>query len=184
MSWSVLNSSLPSAYEYNGRVYEMQTDFREWIKFELLLTDGDVCMDDKIRRLQEIIFPVVPYDVRLWDFIMWFYNCGKIQTGSEDRKKTSSKQAAIYSFEHDYGYIYAAFMELYGIDIENIHYLHWWKFKAMFMSLHNCTFTDIVGYRSEKITSKLLITEKISLKKRRNVMHCPGRFLNSKSWMS
>ena len=30
---------LPTAFEYDGTVYEMHTDFREWIKFEMLMTD-------------------------------------------------------------------------------------------------------------------------------------------------
>ena len=73
-----------------------------------------------------------------------------------DSKKTSGtkKQADAYSFEYDDGYIYAAFMERYGIDIVDIEYLHWWKFKAMFRSLHDCKITDIMGYRVEKVTSK------------------------------
>lgn len=171
---SVLNGSLPSAYEYRDRVYEMQTDFREWIKFELLLTDDDICMDDKkICSLKEIIFPVVPDDGQLWDFIIWFYNCGKVPSESGNRKRPSQKQAAVYSFEHDYGYIYSAFLELYGIDIVDIPYLHWWKFKSLFTSLHDCRFTDIVGYRSEKITSKTPDYRKDFLKEAKKIYALP-----------
>ena len=56
---------LPSAYEYEGRIYEMRTDFREWIRFELLLTDKDIPYQDKFGLLQKIIFPVVPPDPKL-----------------------------------------------------------------------------------------------------------------------
>lgn len=151
---NLLSGNLPSAYEYNGRVYEMQTDFREWIKFDLLITDEDILMKDKIRRLIEMIFPVVPDDISLWDFIMWFYHCGKIRSGSEGNGGEGIRQSQVYSFRHDAGYIHAAFLEIYGIDLTDIPYLHWWKFKALFDSLHDCKFTDIMGYRAEKITSK------------------------------
>ena len=40
-------------------------------------------------------------------------------------------------------------MEVYGIDLVDVPYLHWWKFKAMFRALHDCKITDIMGYRSE-----------------------------------
>ena len=159
MNMRALAGALPSAYEYDGRVYEMQTDFREWIKFELLLTDPDIIMEAKVRRLEEIIFPEVPKDAGLWNFITWFYNCGKVSAesvkpGAPGKRETGKKQSAVYSFEHDFGYIYAAFLELYGIDLVDAPYLHWWKFKSLFTALHDCQFTDIVGYRSEKITSK------------------------------
>ena len=168
MNMRALAGTLPSAYEYGGRVYEMQTDFREWIKFELLFADQDIIMEDKLRRLEEIIFPVIPYDPGLWDFIKWFYYCGKVPAESEkaaDKKSPGKKQSAVYSFEYDFEYIYAAFMELYGIDLVDIPYLHWWKFRALFRSLHDCMFSEIVGYRSEKITSKTPEYRKEFLKK-------------------
>ncbi|MCH5349197.1 MAG: bacteriophage Gp15 family protein [Oscillospiraceae bacterium] len=154
MDISVLKGTLPSAYEYDGRVYEMRTDFREWMKFELLLNDEDICMQDKIYQLKEIVFPEIPEDIQLWDFIMWFYHCGNVREESGGKNQTEKSRSRFYSFEHDLEYIYAAFLEIYGIDIFDVPYLHWWKFIALFKSLHDCMFTDIVGYRSEKITSK------------------------------
>ena len=70
---NLFNNTLPTEYEYGGRVYEFQTDFREWIKFELLLTDSDIPITDKARRLTEIIFPTVPPDERLWEFLLWLW---------------------------------------------------------------------------------------------------------------
>lgn len=154
MNMRALAGNLPSAYEYDGRVYEVQTDFREWIKFEMLLTDPDIILEDKARRLEEIVFNEIPEDPELWAFISWFYNCGRDYAGSGEKKSPGKKQSAVYSYEHDFGYIYAAFLELYGIDLVDVQHLHWWKFKSLFWSLHDCKFTDIVGYRSEKITSK------------------------------
>ena len=155
MKNNLLFGNLPTAYEYNGKSYEMQTDFREWIKFDMLLTDEDIPMKDKLRRLIKIIFPEVPDDAALWDFIMWFYRCGKERSNTSSGKGTGGKkQSAVYSFKHDDGYIYAAFMEVYEINLVNIPYLHWWEFKALFNSLHDCKFTDIMGYRAEEVTSK------------------------------
>ena len=40
-------------------------------------------------------------------------------------------------------------MEQYKIDLNNIKYLHWWKFKALFNSLNkNTHFVEIMGYRA------------------------------------
>lgn len=151
---NIFNNALPHAFEYDGRVYEMQTDFREWIKFELLLTDRDIPISDKAGLLVEIIFPEIPPAPDLWEFILWFYQCGRKPPEASGKKTTAKKQAAVYSFEYDDSYIYSAFMEQYGIDLVEIDYLHWWKFKAMFKSLHDCKFTDITGCRAEKISAK------------------------------
>lgn len=154
---NLLYEVLPAVYEYGGKQYEIRTDFRDWIRFELLFTDRDVPMRDKKKALLRIIFPIVPPDPNLWEFILWFYQCGKEAhaTKSGDSKSVKAKkQAAVYSFEHDDGYIYAAFMDVYGLDLTELEYLHWWKFKSLFRGLHDCKFTDIMGYRAEEITKK------------------------------
>lgn len=152
----LLYEELPAVYEYGGKQYEIRTDFRDWIRFELLFTDRDVPMRDKKKALLQIIFPIVPPDPNLWEFILWFYQCGKEPHASKSDSKSvkAKKQAAVYSFEHDDGYIYAAFMDVYGIDLTEPEYLHWWKFKSLFRGLHDCKFTDIMGYRVEEITNK------------------------------
>lgn len=155
---SLFDEELPTAYEYNGKSYEMHTDFREWIRFELLMTDPDILPQKKPALLTRLIFPIVPPDPRLNEFIIWFYSCGKKSPKVKNRKSNISqsqkKNAAVYSFEYDDGYIYAAFLEQYGIDLTEIQYLHWWKFRALFKALHDVKLCSIMSYRSEEITSK------------------------------
>lgn len=147
---NLFDDTLPTEYEYDGVTYEMHTDFREWIKFELLITDPDILPREKPPLLARLIFPVVPPDPALGEFLIWFYSCGKKPNKGKSQKTAAKKQnAAVYSFEYDGGYIYAAFLEQYGIDLTSTEYLHWWKFRALFSALHDCRFTDIMGYRSE-----------------------------------
>lgn len=168
---SIFNDPLPESYEFDGRIYPFQTDFREWIKFELLMTDTDIAPRDKAYTLQRIIFPEeLPHDARLWDFILWFYACGKQQ---QNTKGTGKKTAAIYSFEYDDGYIYAAFEELYGIDLIDTPYLHWWKFKSLFRALHDCKFTEIMGYRAEEIDSKMPASRQARIKQLKEIYALP-----------
>ena len=58
----------------------------------------------------------------------------------------------IYSYEFDDDKIYSAFMEQYNIDLQDIKYLHWWKFKALFNALsENTQFVKIMGYRAMNV---------------------------------
>ncbi len=141
----------PMSYEFDGVRYKINSDFRYWIRFELLISDEDISPREKRGALEKIAFQTVPPDPELWEFILWFYQCGKVPQKSKNRGGDSKKQAAVYSFEYDDGYIFSAFLEQYGIDLTSIEYLHWWKFRSLFRGLHDCKFTDIMGYRSEKV---------------------------------
>lgn len=62
-----------------GREYDFHSDFREWMRYELLMTDGDV--DDSLRYglAADIIFPPeqhIPLTRKTADFLRWFYHCG------------------------------------------------------------------------------------------------------------
>lgn len=152
---SLFTEPLPIRYEFEGKTYEMHTDFREWMRFEMLMLDEDILPDERASLLFKLIFPVVPPDPELGSFLIWFYSCGRKPNKVKSRKASKHKNnAAIYSFEFDDGYIYAAFKEVYGIDLMEIEYMHWWQFKALFKGLHGCKFCDIMSCRSEEITDK------------------------------
>ena len=44
-------------------------------------------------------------------------------------------QKNLFSFSIDYPYILSAFLRDYGIDLIDIKYLHWWKFRMLFDGL-------------------------------------------------
>lgn len=119
------------------------------------MTDGDVPERLRGRIAADLIFPPeehVPLMKDTADFMQWFFRGGRF---SEDMTNDSSPDEAEsflesrlpYKFSCDHPYIYAAFMELYGINIYTVPYLHWWEYKALFAGLHDCKFTEIVGYR-------------------------------------
>lgn len=138
----IFSNNLPSIHE--GQPFH--TDFREWIRFELLLTDKDLDQAVKIPTALKLIFPIVPQDYKTAvDYMLWFYRGGK---DTADTGKSKGKAKDIYSYKHDDEYIYSAFMECFGIDLLNVRYMHWWQFRALFRSLHDCKFTDIMGYRA------------------------------------
>ena len=48
----------------------------------------------------------------------------------EEEQQRSGKP--VFSFSEDAGCIYAAFREAYGIDLQQIEYMHWWEFRSLF----------------------------------------------------
>ena len=78
-------------------------------------------------------YPTIPADInKAIEKIIWFYKCGK-----EDKKASSNRNSTekVLDYNVDADYIYSAFMSQYNIDLQDIEYLHWWKFRALFDSL-------------------------------------------------
>ena len=147
---------LPVSVEIGGKEYAMNTDFRVGMRAESVLLDASRPEEFKVMELIRMYFPVVPpieHMKEIVDKIVWFY------TGSEkvkDRKRYENDGSRSFSFDFDSELVFSAFYQQYGIDLSEIEYMHWWKFKAMFMSLSEETkLVKVIQYRATKITSKM-----------------------------
>ena len=75
----------------------------------------------------------------------------KEEKNIENKQKNNKKK--IYSYEHDADLIYTAFLDQYKLDLNDIEYLHWFKFKAMFEGLKSENkICEIMGYRAVDIS--------------------------------
>lgn len=146
---NILIDLVPTSVNIENKEYEINSDFRISILFELLMQDNSVVDEDKIIQALQLYYPIIPEDVnKAIDKMLWFYRCGKDIGKSKGNGKGKSV-TQIYSFDYDDDYIYAAFMDQYNIDLQDVKYLHWWKFKAMFKSLkEDNEIVKIMGYRS------------------------------------
>ncbi len=159
------------------------TNFRNGILFEQLMNDVNVKREDKPLKAI-LLFYKNPKDVlkskesidKAIEDIIWFYSCGKVEHISDNQKKNKAKNKTsnIYDYNYDDGYIYSAFLQQYGIDLQEIEYLHWWKFKAMFNSLNSDTkIVEIMGYRSIDLGTIKDKKEKTRLKKLKDIYRLP-----------
>ncbi len=145
---NMLLNTLPRIVFIDGRKYTINSDFRISIKFELLMQNKDLSKNEKLIKALKLYYPIIPKNINMAiEKIIYFYKAGK-----EDKevKGIGNKVSnIIYSFEYDDDYIYSAFLSQYGIDLNSIKYLHWWKFKALFKSLNNSNeIVKIMEYRA------------------------------------
>ncbi len=153
---SLLTEKLPETVRINGRKYPINTDFRAAIRFEITV-QSDMPSAKKVRRAIELFFGMCPPpqpDALLIDAIAKFYS----GYSDADDRPSGGNRKRYYSYAQDAGYIYAAFMEQYGIDLTAVGYMHWYKFIALFRGLTEDTeIVKIMGYRAvdlKKIHSK------------------------------
>ena len=133
---NILIDLLPKCVEVSGKEFTIDSNFRASILFELMVQDNTLSDEEKIIQALEIYYgDNIPQDIpEAIDKILEFYRGGKEEIRAT-KGKGKSKNIQVYSYEHDSELIYSAFMRDYGIDLQDIKYLHWWKFKALFRGL-------------------------------------------------
>lgn len=151
----MFGSELPVVFESGGKEYPFHSDFREWIRFESLIANSDVPENLRdVLALRLVFAGEIPEDIAgAQHFMLWFYHGGRIPQAVEQSESLESRR--VYDFEYDFEYVYAAFLERYNVDLVDVPYLHWWKFRAMFKGLHDCRMTDIMGYRGTEVTDDM-----------------------------
>lgn len=144
---SILINKLPVDVVINNKRYKINSDFRISIIFAKTIEENELT-EDIILKILELYYPVIPEDIeQAINAIFWFYTCDK--TEEESNSKPTGKSKKIYDYEEDSTYIYSAFLSQYKIDLQDIDYLHWWKFKALFESLSETNeIVKIMQYRS------------------------------------
>lgn len=158
---NILIDLVPDTVLVDNVKYKINSDFRIGILFEMLMQDSGLSDDEKGRIALELYYPEIPHDLgHAVNKMLWFYRCGRdleIEKGTGEGESAK----AIYSFEHDAEYIYSAFLSQYNIDLQDIDYLHWWKFKAMFKGLkEDNQISKIMGFRAMKIDKDMTDGEK------------------------
>lgn len=147
---NLLTEIAPRSVEIEGREYEIDADFRNCIKFEQLMFDPDIQDDLRGVLVLNLFYPEIPQAVpAAFEKILWLYSAGQKQQKSSN----TSRQKRIYSFEYDADYIFAAFLADYRIDLNDVDFLHWWKFRALFAGLKpDNLICKIMDYRAADLS--------------------------------
>ena len=143
---------LPQFVYIGGRRYKINTDFRLFIEFEEEIMKqveyGKVIMKT-LKRFYPAFFEILKNRCleEAVDKFLWFYRCGKEYNINENKKVNGERiNYRIFSYKYDSDLIWSAYYDK-GIDLTTDR-LHWWKFKAIFVSLpSDCEFRKVMSYR-------------------------------------
>jgi hypothetical protein len=173
---NLLIDIVPTVVGINGIEYEINSDFRTSILFELMMQDNELDDKEKIIQALNLYYPEIPEDInKAVDMLLWFYRGGKDIT-SNGKGAGKGKAEQIYSFDYDDDYIYSAFLDQYRVDLQDIPYLHWWKFKAMFKSLkEDNEIVKIMGYRAMDLSKVRDKEQRAYYKKMKDLYKIPAK---------
>lgn len=156
---------------------KFNTNFRTCILFELLMLDNKIDNIQKIPLILNLFYSNIEQitDIeKAIEDVLWFYRCGKEEIASKENNKKKERKKQIYSYEFDNELIYSAFKDQYSVDLQDIKYLHWWKFKAMFEGLKDDNqIVKIMGYRAMDISKIKDKDEKKYYKRLQNLYALP-----------
>ncbi|MFR3046115.1 MAG: Gp15 family bacteriophage protein [Veillonella parvula] len=80
-----------------------------------------------------------------------------------------SESEPVFSYTEDASCIFAAFLEYYGIDLERVRYMHWWKFLILFEGLpEQAEIKQRMMYRKADLNSIKDKEERKRVKRSRN----------------
>ena len=155
---NILYEDLPTAVSVHGETYEVLTDFRDWIRFSDLVSDSQIDDSEKIGIMSEWYVCGCPGAAKdMIDGLIKFFSSDGEDSDQEDTEAGETDSPAeeaksmrqLYSYSEDAAYIICGFLECYGIDLLEIPYMHWWKFKALLNAMSEETeFKKRIQYRS------------------------------------
>lgn len=152
----------------------IRTDYRYMVLLEQLLKDPEMSGTEKIGAALDLLYIRRPAASlkEAWDGLLWFYRCGESNEYRQDSAPQRSDRP-VYDFDQDAAYIYAAFRQVYGIDLQ-AGPLHWWAFRALLSSLpDSCLMGRIMGWRATD-TRKLKGSEKRHVEKMQRLFAIKG----------
>lgn len=185
---NVLLDRLPTEIFISGKPVPIASDFRTWILFEQLNLDKTLSEEQKAEKSLRLVFPDLMHiplnePKQIIERLMWFYRGGDRQQNEyqlREQKRSEARQNAgdetstlYYDYDFDADYIYAAYMQQYGVDLSTST-MHWWKFRAMFAGLTDKTkFVQIMGYRAAKIDKDMTESQKRFYKRMKKMYALP-----------
>ena len=151
---SLLLDLNPVSVTIDDEVYEINSDFRTSILFELMMQDEELSNSEKIAGALRLYYPIIPNNKnKAIERLLEFYKGNSEYNNKLNKRKNVNNTNPIYSYEYDGDYIYAAFMSQYNINLQSVKYLHWFEFKALFKSLNDTNMiVKIMQYRAKDLS--------------------------------
>ena len=139
-------AKLPQAVKVGGRFFAIHTDFKYILRFRELLSDKHTPLTAfDFMYKNEIPAGRLEGITAIYEFMN--------PPRDLPRSTTEDDGEIVIDYEIDAPYIYAAFLEQYGIDLIDAR-LHWYKFLALLHGLHDTELNRIISARLWKPNGK------------------------------
>ena len=143
--FTLQKAKLPQAVEVGGSFYKIHTNYKYFLRLGEILKQKKAGLADFDFMYIDAIPPSRLEGIRA---LVEFMNPPR-----ELPRMREQNSERVLDYEIDAPYIYAAFMEQYGIDLIETR-LHWYKFVALLHGLHDTELNRIITARLYKPSGK------------------------------
>jgi hypothetical protein len=144
MPVNLLIDTLPQELFVNGKLLKIRSDHRTCLRIISAFESEELTGVEKqwVMLQNMYIDPLQEMDVvPALEQAVSFLNGGSIPSQDQFARRT-------FSFSHDSNFIFAAFQQTHGINLQQVENLHWWVFLALFMDLGADTvFCNLISLR-------------------------------------
>lgn len=173
---------LPNTVNVKGENIKVITDFREYIRLLDMLKDQELDALQKFAIIQQYFLDDVVADEEaisaLSRFIVMDANCAGVGDVCDYEEPIGGQKKNLFSYSIDYPYILSGFLKDYGIDLIDIKYMHWWKFRMLFDGLSDDTeIKQRIMYRSVDLSEIKDKEERKRIKKIQKSIQLPSESL-------
>jgi hypothetical protein len=166
---NILIEELPDSVEIDDVEYSLNVDFRSCLRTILAFEDYELTTQEKYQIMISNLYQEVPTNLtKAVALGIKFLNGGE-----ESKDEDGGNSPRLYSFSQDAGYIFSAFQQTHGIDLESTP-VHWWKFLALFMDLGSeTTFCSLIGLRKRIKNGTATKEEKRAYREMKEIVDIP-----------
>ena len=161
---NILTEPLADYVEIGGVRYAVQTDFKNWIRIGSLMRCPEAENGAHLAEALGLCYVRGSLPPSLEDAVCAMLRFYIGEEEGQAARQGYAKCTAVYDFEYDAEYIFAAFWAQYGLDLTKCR-LHWHAFRALFLGLcgeHKiCRMMEYRGADLSQI-SKKAFTERCS----------------------
>lgn len=164
---NILLDPLPEAWASgSGEEYAIETDFRIGIQICMIQDDPELNRQEKAEETLKLLFvDEIPGSVQEVEECIAFFLNGWFR----DNESSKKEHKRLMDFDVDQWRIYSAFKQQYGIELDDVEYMHFWKFMGMLSSLNDCTYTRVIDIRQREIKPKMGKEERKSLEEAKEI---------------
>ena len=139
--------TLPNTVMVGGKAFSVYTDFRLWMRFEI---EAGKLKPGEFLDISYLFKNDCPYQCDIRELFAFSHPKNELP-----RQIGCARNTIVLDYEHDSDFIYAAFLQQYGIDLCDVEELHWHKFLALLRGITSDTkLYEIMGYRCYENSTK------------------------------
>ena len=173
---NLLYDALPDTVTVDGKAYRIYTDYRDWLRFYDMQEDDGLSKREKLLLMLEWYIDKPPLSCleEALEALIGFATRSEEQP--EQRQEHSGRKTTdrVLSWQYDAAYVYAAFLSVYHMDLQQVEQMHWHLFLGLFDALPDeAPIKQRMGYRSVNLAEIKDKNERLRIRKIQDRIRIP-----------